>query len=43
VEGFRKVMRGLMGTEARGQLERLERPREDRTEDKPASRLARLG
>ena len=26
VEGFRRVMRGLMGTDARGQLERLEQP-----------------
>jgi DNA-binding MarR family transcriptional regulator len=26
VDGFRRVMRGLMGAEARGQLERLERP-----------------
>jgi DNA-binding MarR family transcriptional regulator len=26
VEGFRRVMRGLMGPEARAQLERLERP-----------------
>jgi DNA-binding MarR family transcriptional regulator len=26
VDGFRKVMRGLMGPEARAQLERLERP-----------------
>ena len=40
VEGFRKVMRGLMGAEARGQLERLERP-----EPAPgtAPRLSRLG
>ncbi len=43
VEGFRKVMRGLMGTEARGQLERLERPGGDHPADKPAGRLARLG
>ncbi len=39
VEGFRKVMRGLMGPEARGQLERLERPEGE----KPLGRLARLG
>jgi DNA-binding MarR family transcriptional regulator len=39
VEGFRKVMRGLMGTEARSQLERLERPEAD----KHLGRLARLG
>ena len=32
VEGFRRVMRGLMGPEARAQLERLERPA-----DRPAS------
>jgi DNA-binding MarR family transcriptional regulator len=39
VEGFRKVMRGLMGPEARAQLERLERG--DATP--PSGRLARLG
>jgi DNA-binding MarR family transcriptional regulator len=39
VEGFRKVMRGLMGAEARTQLERLESG--DATP--PSGRLARLG
>jgi hypothetical protein len=28
VDGFRRVMRGLMGTEARAELERLEQPAE---------------
>lgn len=40
VEGFRRVMRGLMGPEAREQLERLERAATRRAE---AAHLARTG
>jgi len=44
VEGFRRVMRGLMGPNARGELERLEQPAE-RTSPKPGptTHLARTG
>ena len=40
VEGFRRVMRGLMGPEARAQLERLEQPSPTR---RSATSLARTG
>ncbi|WP_241671121.1 MarR family winged helix-turn-helix transcriptional regulator [Dankookia rubra] len=40
VEGFRRVMRGLMGPEARAQLERLEQPSPTR---RGATSLARTG
>ena len=41
VEGFRRVMRGLMGPEARAQLERLERP--SSPSRRGATSLARAG
>ncbi len=41
VEGFRRVMRGLMGPEARAQLERLERPSSQSR--RGATSLARTG
>ena len=43
VEGFRRVMRGLMGPEARAQLERLEQPARPSRGRPPATHAGRGG